>query len=229
MEVPLDFCKRWTSELAFSSQTSNCCFYFVLFSTCSSCSSTGVWVQPKSLREDHPRSLPGQLQVGLGRTGSRPVVQLARHHEVSTVGCLESADTSLKLTNTKGIGLERAFRWFEPQTNGQTPAYVRFLRHTVTQQRSTTILLAISCWLTSRFQANIRSNSSFHWRDVFNYFYKCVCKPDESHGFIWNERRKASWALGRREQGSPWYAGSNAWEGQNVFHFPCPRPPIGYI
>lgn len=65
--------------------------------------------------------------------------------------------------------------------------------------------------------------------DVFNYFCKCVCKPDESHGFIWNDRRKASQALGHREQDSPWYEGSNAWEDQNVFNFPCPLPPIGYI
>lgn len=93
-------------ELAWSTQTSTCCLHS-LFSPRSSRSSTAVWLQRESLREGDPQSLPGQLQVRLGRTGSRPVVQLAGHHGVSTLRRVESAGKSLKPAN-KGIGLETA-------------------------------------------------------------------------------------------------------------------------
>lgn len=56
-----------------------------LFSTHSSRSSAGVGLQQRFLREDDPPALPGQFQVQLERTGSRPVVQLAGHHGVSTL------------------------------------------------------------------------------------------------------------------------------------------------
>lgn len=61
-----------------------------LISTCSSRSSTGVGLQQRLLRQDDPRALPGKFQVQLGRTGSRPVVQLARHHGVSTLGHMKN-------------------------------------------------------------------------------------------------------------------------------------------
>lgn len=63
------------------------------------------------------------------------------------------------------------------------------LENTATHHQRAAISLVTSSWLTSQFQAKIQSNSSFSGCDVLKYFYKCICKPRESYGFIWNERR----------------------------------------
>lgn len=62
----------------------------------SSSPSAGVWLQQGFLREDDSRSLPNQVQVRHGRTGPRPVVQLAGHHGVSSLGHAKSVGEAIK-------------------------------------------------------------------------------------------------------------------------------------